>query len=114
MVGFSGGAQVAGLVSSVKTGLNVKKVITVAGNLDHLAWTEYHNLPPLNESMNLESYRKQFARFPQLHYVGSKDEIIPPSLVREFVQNDDLVEVVPDATHNQGWDGIYPKIWAEN
>ncbi len=114
LVGFSGGAQVAGLVSSVKTGLNVKKVITVAGNLDHLAWTEYHNLPPLNESMNLESYRKQFARFPQLHYVGSKDEIIPPSLVREFVQNDDLVEVVPDATHNQGWDGIYPKIWAEN
>lgn len=114
LIGFSGGAQIAGLVSSAKTGLNVKKVITVAGNLDHLAWTECHNLPPLNESMNLESYRKQFARLSQIHYVGSEDDVIPPSLVKEFVKDDDLVVVVPDATHNKGWHSIYPKIWAEN
>ena len=54
LVGFSGGAQIAGLVATAKPELNVKKIITIAGNLDHLAWTQYHNLPPLNESMNLE------------------------------------------------------------
>lgn len=113
LIGFSGGAQVAGLVASAKTGLNVKKVITIAGNLDHLSWTEHHRLLPLNESMNLESYRKQFAKISQLHYVGSDDKVIPPSLVKDFVQNDDLVIVVPYATHSDGWQSIYARIWAE-
>lgn len=113
LIGFSGGAQIAGLVASAKPGLNVKKVITIAGNLDHLAWTQYHNLPPLDESMNLESYRKQFAKIPQIHYVGSNDEVMPPILVREFIKNDDLIVEVGGASHNKGWEEIYPEIWSE-
>lgn len=113
LIGFSGGAQVAGLVSSAKPGLNVKKIITIAGNLDHLAWTQYHNLPPLNESMNLESYRTQFAKLPQIHYVGSNDEVIPLVLVRKFVGNDDLIVEVNGASHNEGWESIYNQVWSE-
>ena len=113
LIGFSGGAQVAGLIASAKPGLNVKKIITIAGNLDHLAWTQYHNLPPLNESMNLESYRKQFARIPQIHYVGSNDEVMPPLLVRDFVGKDTRVFEVRGATHNSGWEEIYSQIWNE-
>lgn len=113
LIGFSGGAQVAGLITSAKPGLNIKKIITIAGNLDHLAWTQYHNLPPLNESMNLESYRKQFVKIPQIHYVGSDDEVIPPVLVREFVGNNDLVVMVDGASHNEGWEEIYNKVWNE-
>lgn len=110
LVGFSGGAQIAGLVATAKPGLNVKKIITIAGNLDHLAWTQYHNLPPLNESMNLESYRKQFAQIPQIHYVGSNDKVMPPVLVREFVgESCNLIEV-RGATHNSGWEEIYAQI----
>lgn len=110
LIGFSGGAQVAGLIASAKLGLNVKKVITIAGNLDHLAWTQYHNLPPLNESMNLKSYHKQFARIPQIHYVGSNDEVMPPLLVRDFVGKDTRVFEVRGATHNSGWEEIYSQI----
>ena len=113
LIGFSGGGQVAGVIASAKPGLNVKKIITIAGNLDHLAWTQYHNLPPLNESMNLESYRKQFAKIPQIHYVGSDDEVMPPLLVHEFVGNDDLVVEVDGASHNEGWEEIYQKVWNE-
>ena len=113
LIGFSGGAQVAGLVATAKPGLNVKKIITIAGNLDHLAWTQYHNLPPLNESMNLESYRKQFAKIPQIHYVGSNDEVMPPILAREFVGKDDLIIEVSGASHNKGWGKIYNKVWNE-
>lgn len=113
LVGFSGGAQVAGLVTTAKPELNIKKIITIAGNLDHLAWTQYHNLPPLNESMNLESYRKQFAKIPQIHYVGSNDEVMPPILVREFIKNDDLIIEVSGANHNEGWGKIYNKVWSE-
>ena len=110
LIGFSGGAQVAGLIASAKPGLNVKKVITIAGNLDHLAWTQYLNLPPLNESMNLKSYHKQFARIPQIHYVGSNDEVVPPVLVRDFVGKDTRVFEVRGATHNSGWEEIYSQI----
>ena len=85
MVGFSGGAQIAGLAATAKPGLNVKKIITIAGNLDHLAWTQYHNLPPLNE----------------------------PILAREFVGKDDLIIEVSGASHNEGWGKIYNKVWSE-
>ena len=114
LIGFSGGAQIAGLVATAKPGLNVKKIITIAGNLDHLSWTQYHNLPPLNESMDLESYRKQFAEVPQIHYVGNNDKVMPPVLVRKFVGNDDLVVEVNGANHNEGWESIYNKVWSEN
>lgn len=113
LTGFSGGAQVAGLVAAAKPGLNVKKIITIAGNLDHLSWTQYHHLPPLNESMNLESYRKQFAKIPQIHYVGSDDKVIPPALVREFVGNNNEIIEVDNASHNSGWESIYNAIWDE-
>lgn len=113
LIGFSGGAQIAGLVATAKPGLNVKKIITVAGNLDHLAWTQYHNLPPLNESMNLESYSKQFAQLPQIHYVSSNDKVMPPILFREFVDSDDLIVEVDGASHNEGWGKIYNKVWSE-
>lgn len=111
LIGFSGGAQAAGLIAAAKPGLNVEEIITVAGNLDHLAWTQYQKVPPLNESLNLESYRKQFAKIPQTHYVGGNDKVIPPFLVKEFVGSGKRVIKVPNATHNSGWESIYPQIW---
>lgn len=113
LVGFSGGAQVVGLIAATKPGLNVKKIITIGGNLDHTRWTEYHQVIPLNESMNLESYRRQFLRIPQHHYVGAKDKVMPPELVKNFVGDDKLVTVVPNAAHNSGWQEIFPLIWQE-
>lgn len=111
LIGFSGGAQVAGLIATAKQGLNIKKIITIGGNLDHTNWTTYHNVTPLRESMDLENYRQDFLKIPQHHYVGEKDEIIPPFLVKNFVKNMSSVTVVPDTTHNSGWEKIYPNIW---
>ena len=64
--------------------------------------------------MNLESYQTQFATIPQIHYVGSKDNVIPPELIRKFVGNEDWIIEVDGATHNTGWKSIYHKIWNEN
>lgn len=111
LIGFSGGAQIAGLIASAKNGLNIKKIITIAGNLDHLAWTQYHSLPPLNESMNLRDYKAKFKQIPQVHYVGSKDNIIPQCLVKNFIGESDSLINVDGATHNKGWESIYPTIW---
>ena len=114
LIGFSGGAQIAGLVAAAKTGLNIKKVITIAGNLDHLSWVEYQKLPPLIESINLADYRQRFLDIPQSHFVGSDERVIPPVLVTEFVGESWPVITVEGACHNSGWEGIYPIIWNEN
>lgn len=113
LVGFSGGAQVAGLVASAQSGLNIKKIITIAGNLDHHAWTDFHNLPSLDESMNLENYHTQFMKIPQIHYAGSDDEVIPPLLIKNFVGQNTKVITVNGATHNTGWKNIYTAIQQE-
>ena len=114
LIGFSGGAQIAGLVAALNPDIKVKKIITIAGNLDHLAWTEYHKLPPLSESLNLENYHKIFASIPQLHYVGKKDKNITIELVENFVQDKSLIVVVDKASHNYGWENIIPKIISEH
>ena len=114
LIGFSGGAQIAGLIASAKNGLNVKKIITIAGNLDHPSWVRYHDLPPLNESLNLADYRQVFFNIPQVHYVGSEDKVIPPQLIQDFVGANARVIVINGASHNAGWESIYPNIWNEN
>ena len=107
LVGFSGGAQVAGLISAAKPGLRVKKLVTIAGNLDPLAWTTYHGLPPINESLSLESYRRQYLEIPQIHYAGSDDKVMPAALIEDFVGGKHPVVRVEGATHNSGWEKIY-------
>ncbi len=113
LIGYSGGAQVAGLVATTKPDLKVKKLITLAGNLDHEAWTAQKNFLPLNESLSLTDYRALYLKFSQVHYVGEKDPVIPPEITENFIQNPALIHLVPNASHHKGFEGIYPLIWAE-
>lgn len=111
LIGYSGGAQIAGLISIQNK--SVKKVITIAGVLDVDAWTEYHNDDKLNKSLNLKSYIEIFDKIPQIHYVGEKDDVVPPSLTRAFVKDDSKIIVVPKATHNKGYEKIYKSLYQQ-
>lgn len=118
LIGFSGGGQVAGLIAATKSDLRIKKVITLGGNLDHRAWTEYHKVPNLDESLNLTDYLDSFCTVPQRHYVGHYDNVIPPSLMIDSLKQcyrhvTDVFSVVGDASHSKGWNSVYPAIWAE-
>lgn len=135
LIGFSGGAQIAGLTAAMYPDLSVKKIITVAGNLDHAQWTHAKNLMPLSHSLDLNDYRDVFLKFPQIHYVGGKDKIIPPVLTQNFICRNNTpsqnftqgknavipkidcanatVILVPDASHQKNWDTVLPLIWAE-
>lgn len=88
----------------------MKKIITIAGNLDHQNWIEYHSISPLNESLNLADYYDNFIKIHQIHYVGEDDDVIPPHLVLQFIKNNAHVIIVPNATHNSGWNSVYQKI----
>lgn len=111
LIGYSGGAQVAGLLAVTEPRLPVKKVITIAGNLDHPAWTQMHRLIALKDSLSLTHYRNEFAQLPQVHFVGSEDKNIVPTLVKCFVDKNVTVIEVNEANHNKGWDKVFDAIW---
>ena len=116
LIGFSGGGQVASLIAATRPELNVKRVVTIGGNLDHHAWTEYHKLPSLDDSMDLVDYLDEYCEILQTHFVGNKDTVVPPSLVIQFAKYcyesaTDVVSVVGDASHEGSWEPIYPTIW---
>lgn len=112
LVGYDGGAQITGLVAAAKPGLNIKKMITIAGIFDHLALARYHSRAPLAESMNLESYRSRYLTLPQIHYAGGQDWENPPYLIEEFVGEKNLI-MIETASHTDGWQIIFPLIWQE-
>lgn len=100
LIGFSGGAQIAGLVAVLHPDIHVKKLITIAGNLDHAKWTRENNLMPLSDSLDLNDYRNAYLKIPQMHYVGENDEVVSPHLTRDFVGDDLRITIVPNAGHN--------------
>lgn len=112
LVGYSGGAAIALL-----TAMNVpevSKVYTVAGVLDHKAWTSFHKDSPLKGSLNPADYKEKLAKISQTHFVGSADKTVPVSLTEKFVYSlkSDQAEmiIVPSASHNKGWDKIWNRL----
>lgn len=113
LVGYSGGGAVAALVAARRD--DVKQLITVAGNLDHREWTNFHKISPLEGSLNPADYKSKLATITQIHFVGENDQVIPPQLIHSFASKmtspmSVKVVVVPGQTHNCCWDKIWPEL----
>lgn len=113
LIGYSGGAQAAGLIAATNPSLSVRKIVTIAGNLDHPNWCRIMGLPPLKESMDLTRYWDRFQAIPQIHFVGEDDEVVPPQLTLARIQNPDEVVILPGVAHNKGWMRFAELIWAQ-
>lgn len=85
LVGYSGGATIAGLIASQRN--DVKSLRTIAGNLDHDAVSNWHQTTKLEESLNLINFTKNISHIPQMHYIGENDQIIPVYIIKNFVTN---------------------------
>lgn len=114
LVGFSGGAAVAALVAAQRD--DVDKLVTVAGNLDHRAWTKQLRLTPLTGSLNPVSVVDQLQGLEQWHFAGEKDKIIPPRLVKQFADRFNtkpypVVRVEEGFSHHCCWAEEWPKLW---
>lgn len=82
LVGYSGGATVAALLAARHS--DVARLVTVAGNLDHRAWTAHHRVSALNGSLNAADVASSLAAISQLHFVGVSDPVIPPKLAWQW------------------------------
>jgi dienelactone hydrolase len=117
LIGYSGGGALALLLAARRE--DVARVITVAGNLDHAAWTRHHRVTPLQDSLNPADLRPALAMRQQVHLVGSLDRVIPPELAAAFVAgypagNHALVKVMEGYDHHCCWADNWAQLWRQN
>lgn len=110
LVGYSGGGAVAALLAARRR--DVVLLITVAGNLDHQAWTRHHRIEPLTGSLNPADFREALQDVRQWHLTGSKDQIMPPSITNGFVSGFSSGKPPPRVVVVPGYD--HRCCWAEN
>lgn len=106
LIGFSGGGALAVLMAARRA--DVVSLVTVAGNLDHAAWTSMHKVSPLVDSLNPMDVAQQVQHIEQLHIAGADDAVVPPSIARRFVEAmpDPVaarVVVIDGMGHHDGW-----------
>jgi hypothetical protein len=112
LIGYSGGAAIATILSSQRN--DIKRLITVAGNVDINYWTQKHNITPLYGSLNPADFFRDLEDMKQYHFIGEKDIIIDKSVFQSYIKrfkNKENIsaKVIEDFTHNCCWD----KIWKE-
>ncbi len=109
LIGHSGGGAVIVLAAAKLD--NISSITTIAGNLDHEAFTTTHDITPLSDSENMDNAIKAISHIPQKHYMGGEDKIITKEVFESFRKkllpdNKASFILVPGATHNKGWDSI--------
>jgi hypothetical protein len=113
LIGYSGGGAVAALVAAKRT--DVSHLITVAGNLDHLAWTRMHRISELKGSLNPPDSWRALVGIPQTHFVGQLDNVVPievyQSYRKAFPEDANIrIEIVPHVDHVCCWVDIWPEL----
>ncbi len=111
LVGYSGGAVVATLLAERRT--DVARLVTVAGNVDHIAWTRFHQVTPLLESLDPAQDKSKLMKLPQWHFVGSRDRIVPAHLIQAFTQDMPLAQTITleDYDHSCCWAAHWAELW---
>ncbi len=114
LVGYSGGAAVAALLAARRD--DVARIITVAGNLDHRAWTSWHKITPLVDSLNPPDYINKLKHIRQWHFAGSDDKVVPEDLIKSFARkfpanNPPVVTVVSGFNHHCCWSERWVELW---
>lgn len=117
LIGYSGGGGIAVLVAAQRK--DVEKIITLAGNLDHVALNRYHHVSEMKDSLNPIDVATRVATIPQLHVSGADDIIVPGFIAHDFKNRSEhavsgciMLRTEPGVTHYQGWKKIWPRLLA--
>lgn len=112
LIGHSGGGAMAVLIAAKRS--DVKRIITIAGNLDIDTFVKHHNVTPMTGSLNPLYFASKVRDIPQLHLIGGKDKVVPQKIVDAFVQksasNCVRSKIYSEFKHFEGWVNIWPEI----
>ena len=114
LVGYSGGGTLAALLATRRQ--DVSRLVTVAGLLDHAAWTQALRISPLTGSLNPADEWAQLRQIPQVHYVGGKDRQTGKLALRPALEHPSpQVRVIelPDFDHNCCWAEAWSRLVRE-
>jgi len=103
LIGYSGGGALAMLIAEQLQ--ETKAVVTIAGNLDTMAWTIWHGYTPLWGSLNPASRPPLPEHIVQLHLAGGRDENIPAPLIGAVIAKQPyaIFEIIADFDHVCCW-----------
>jgi hypothetical protein len=110
LVAYSGGAAVAvGMKACVQ---QLSGLVTIAGNLDPTAWTEYHGYSPLVDLPDDAVHDVSTYAVTESHWQCENDENVPPATTdRYFLDNPAAERHLVDAcTHSSGWVAHWSRI----
>lgn len=112
IIGHSGGGTLALLMAHAIKPNTLKRIgaITLAGNLDVSAWTQYHGYSPLTGSLNPADI-PELGIIPQFHFLAANDSIIPYDLIKPLLSRYSLNHaILPNIDHNCCWLTVWPAI----
>ena len=113
LIGFSGGAAIATILSAKRDDINSLR--TVAGNIDTDKFTSIHNISPMTGSLNPADFAGKNSNIPQIHFIGREDKIIPQAIFEGYAAHSDKTscaqkQTVAGATHENGWEQSWPEL----
>ena len=113
LIGYSGGGAIAALLAARRD--DVARLITVAGNLDHATWTEQQEISSLTGSLNPADEWSALKDTAQHHFVGEKDDVVPPQVAAafraRFIQGSEPdIITVSDFDHHCCWVDDWPRL----
>jgi pimeloyl-ACP methyl ester carboxylesterase len=114
LVGYSGGGVIAALIAASRS--DISAFITVAANLDINYWTSLHGVTPLSGSRNPAGLADGLTHIPQVHFVGSRDKVVPASVLESYLQSvhlstsDHLISL-EGYDHSCCWEKNWPELF---
>jgi dienelactone hydrolase len=112
LIGYSGGGGIAVLIASRNE--NVRDILTIAANLDHVTFNNYHHVKSMSSSLNPIDYASKISGISQLHISGDEDKIVPSFITEKYVKksSSDCVKhrVFSGVKHNEGWEKHWKQI----
>jgi hypothetical protein len=102
LVGYSGGGVLVTLLAAQRNDVDV--LVTVAAPLAINKWTAEHKVSPLKGSLDPAELGENVRLTQGVHFVGGRDEIVPPAVVGHFIRRKGgRMEVIPDFDHECCW-----------
>lgn len=110
LIGYSGGGTLATLLGARQRLPTI--VVTIAANLDIEAWTRHHRHLPLSTSLNPAREIPAGAYFPQLHFYGEADQVVPPDTLSAYRERHPTATWIPQPgfDHRCCWIEAWPKL----
>lgn len=110
LIGFSGGGTLATLLAHQIT--QTTMLVTIAGNLDTDAWTNFHHYSSMLNSINPADLPALDVAIRQIHLQGDRDRNIPAQLTVRYTEKQKNISIksFPKADHSCCWLTYWPEI----